>query len=254
MVASDRVSAFDVVMRQPVPRKGEVLTQITAWWLHRLAADLGVDHHLLAVDPDHIVELHPELAASREEWAGTQPCWSVGPLPILVECVIRGYLAGSAWREYEVSTERWPGEPLPTGLRESDEASPSPSSLRPPRPRRGTTRTSRSDAVRGDRGRVHGRTPRDLSFRIYEYGRRHVRRPDAASSWPTPSSSSASTPRGGTLLLIDEVLTPDSSRFWPKPRSRTPPGSGAAQSSTSSPCGTGSTPSPTGTRVRRRPT
>ncbi|MBW3535626.1 MAG: phosphoribosylaminoimidazolesuccinocarboxamide synthase, partial [Gemmatimonadetes bacterium] len=115
LVASDRVSAFDVVMAQPVPRKGEVLTMITAWWLSRLPHH--VDHHLVSADPDVIVSRHPALEATRPSWARrAMLVRRTNPIP--VECVVRGYLAGSAWREYRTSGTL-AGETLPPGLEES---------------------------------------------------------------------------------------------------------------------------------------
>ena len=130
MVASDRVSAFDVVMSRPVPRKGEVLTQLTAWWLDQLR----VDHHLLAVDPDLIERRHPELGESRATWARrAMLVRRAAPMP--VECVVRGYLSGSAWkqtfpREHEDS-KRFPARtPDPT----PQPSAPGARSLRPARP------------------------------------------------------------------------------------------------------------------------
>ena len=115
MVASDRVSAFDVILTQPIPHKGEVLTQLTAWWLDSLRGVL--DHHLLSSDPDEIADQVPSLRESREAWA----CRSMlvhRAEPVLVECVVRGYLSGSAWKEYRTAGTL-AGEPLPEGLVES---------------------------------------------------------------------------------------------------------------------------------------
>ncbi|HEU0298604.1 MAG TPA: phosphoribosylaminoimidazolesuccinocarboxamide synthase, partial [Longimicrobium sp.] len=96
MVATDRVSAFDVVMPTPVPRKGEVLTLISAWWFAR-TADL-VPNHVLSVDPDEIARRYPGLAPHHEAWARrAMLCRTLRPFP--VECVVRGYLSGSAWKE-----------------------------------------------------------------------------------------------------------------------------------------------------------
>ena len=95
MVATDRVSAFDVVMPEPVPRKGEVLTLVSAWWFAR-TADL-VPNHFLSVDPDAIAARYPALAPSRTEWARrSMLVRKLRPFP--VECVVRGYLSGSAWK------------------------------------------------------------------------------------------------------------------------------------------------------------
>ncbi|HEV7586788.1 MAG TPA: phosphoribosylaminoimidazolesuccinocarboxamide synthase, partial [Longimicrobium sp.] len=115
MVATDRVSAFDVVMPEPVPRKGEVLTLISAWWFAR-TADL-VPNHFISVDPDAIAARYPALAPSRAQWARrSMLVRKLRPFP--VECVVRGYLSGSAWKEYR-EHGTLAGEPLPDGLVES---------------------------------------------------------------------------------------------------------------------------------------
>ena len=115
MVASDRVSAFDVILLQPIPRKGEVLTQLTAWWLDSLGGVL--DHHLLSCDPDEIIDQVPSLEESREAWA-RRSMLVHRTEPVLVECVVRGYVSGSAWKEYRTEGTL-AGEPLPAGLIES---------------------------------------------------------------------------------------------------------------------------------------
>lgn len=210
MVASDRVSAFDVVMRQPVPRKGEVLTQITAWWLDRLGRE-GIAHHLIAVDPDHIVALHPELDASRALWAG-RAMLVHRTTPVLVECVVRGYLSGSAWKEYR-DQGTLAGEPLPAGLQESEQlAAPLFS------PATKAEKGSHDENITFDQvldivGEDTASALRDLSMKIYAHGRdtaadRGIILADTKFEFGVDAS--------GRLLLIDEVLTPDSSRFWPR--------------------------------------
>ena len=116
LVATDRVSAFDVVMNERVPDKGRVLTQLTAWWLGTHLRD--IPHHLVSVRPEEIRGAVPELAQCRETWEGRATLVRrTHPLP--VECVVRGYLSGSAWKEYRESGTL-AGEPLPAGLAESD--------------------------------------------------------------------------------------------------------------------------------------
>ncbi len=120
LVATDRVSAFDVVMREPVPHKGAVLTQLTAWWLHHLGT--RIDHHLISADPDAIVAAVPALAPHRALLVGRAMLvrrTTVYP----VECVIRGYVSGSAWKEYQAGLPVG-GERLRPGLRESDRLEP----------------------------------------------------------------------------------------------------------------------------------
>jgi phosphoribosylaminoimidazole-succinocarboxamide synthase len=100
VVATDRVSAFDVVMRETVPYKGAVLTQLTAWWLRQLEAE--VPHHMISADIDEIVREVPSLDAHAELLRGrSMLAWRADVFP--VECVIRGYIAGSAWKEYRAS-------------------------------------------------------------------------------------------------------------------------------------------------------
>jgi phosphoribosylaminoimidazole-succinocarboxamide synthase len=208
MVASDRVSAFDVVMRQPIPNKGEVLTMITAWWLAQLEG--RVPHHLIAVDPERIVARHPELAASRDVWARRAMLVHETD-PVLVECVVRGYLSGSAWKEYRDSGTL-AGEPLPSGLEESQRLDPAIFSP--------ATKAQRGDH---DENITVGRMKellgddlterlRALSMEIYGYGRDVAERHDIILA----DTKFEFGLRDGELLLIDEVLTPDSSRFWPR--------------------------------------
>lgn len=208
MVASDRVSAFDVVMSRPVPRKGEVLTLITAWWLSRLEG--RIDHHLLAVDPDEIVARHPALAASRAAW--TRRAMLVRRTkPVLVECVVRGYLSGSAWKEY-TAHGTLAGETLPAGLRESDR-------LDPPifSPATKAQEGHDENITFGRMGEILGaelaERLRARALEVYAFGRdvaaeRDIILADTKFEFGHEAS--------GRLLLVDEVMTPDSSRFWPK--------------------------------------
>src|SRR4051812_19455620 len=120
LVATDRVSAFDVVMAEPIPYKGAVLTQITAWWLRQLEAD--VHHHMISASADEIIEQVPALAGHRPSLVGrAMLCRRTDVFPI--ECVVRGYLSGSAWKEYR-TVGTLAGESLPPGLRESERFDP----------------------------------------------------------------------------------------------------------------------------------
>lgn len=208
MVASDRVSAFDVVLPQPIPHKGEVLTLITAWWLQQLERVLP--HHLIAVDPDLIEERHPDLAASRDVWA-RRAMLVKRTQPVLVECVVRGYITGSAWKEY-AKTGTLAGEALAKGLQESQKLDPpyfSPAT----KAQTGHDENITFGQVEQLLGKALAGRLRDLTLQVYGYGR------DVAN---TKGIILADTKlefghdASGTLLLIDEVLTPDSSRFWPK--------------------------------------
>jgi len=207
MVASDRLSAFDVVMGRPIPRKGAVLTAVTVWWLHQLG-DL-VDHHLLESDPDAIVAAVPGLAGTRSEWAGRALLVRKSE-PVPVECVVRGYLAGSAWKEY-ADTGTLAGEPLPAGLVESDRLDPpifSPAT-------KAVTGHDENIPFREMRDRLGPELAerlRELSMAIYQRGRslaaeRGILLADTKFEFGLVD---------GRPILIDEVMTPDSSRFWPE--------------------------------------
>ena len=207
LVATDRVSAFDVVMAEPIPYKGAVLTQITAWWLGQFGND--VHNHLLSSDADEIVELVPALAPRRADIVGrAMLCRRTTVFPI--ECVVRGYLSGSAWKEYR-EHGTLAGEPLAPGMRESDR-------LDPPLFSPATKAESGHDEnitiaqMTGVVGRDIARELERLSRLVYERGRsiaaeRGIIIADTKFEFGRDA--------GGRITLIDEVLTPDSSRFWP---------------------------------------
>src|SRR2546423_12753686 len=120
LIATDRVSAFDVVMAETIPHKGAVLTQITAWWLRQLES--RVKHHMLSADTSEIVREVPRLRGHEQEIAGrAMLCRRATVFPI--ECVVRGYLSGSAWKEYR-EKGTLAGEALPKGLGEADRPGP----------------------------------------------------------------------------------------------------------------------------------
>ncbi|MDH5590245.1 MAG: phosphoribosylaminoimidazolesuccinocarboxamide synthase [Gemmatimonadota bacterium] len=208
MVASDRVSAFDVVMGRPIPRKGEVLTLITAWWLSEL--DGRLDHHLLAVDPDEIVRRHPALASSRDGWA-RRAMLVRRTTPVLVECVIRGYIAGSAWKEYRTGGTL-AGEPLPPGLQESSRLDPpifSPATKAQEGHDENIPFSHVVDTLGADVANLLLRR----SMEVYEFGRDRAAQ---AGIILADTKFEFGFDGAGRLLLIDEVMTPDSSRFWPQ--------------------------------------
>ena len=210
LVASDRVSAFDIVMREPIPRKGTVLTQVSAFWFERLGGI--VPSHYVTANTGDILERVPALAGHAEEIAG-RAMLVRRTTPVPFECVVRGYLSGSAWAEYH-RQGTLAGEVLPAGLRESDR-------LEPPLFSPATKAESGHDEnVTFDRmaralGRELTARLRDLSFAVYRAGRDHAAsRGIIIADTKFEFGSTAD----GTLLLIDEVMTPDSSRFWPADR------------------------------------
>ena len=209
MVASDRVSAFDVVMDRPIPRKGEVLTQITAWWLKQLEND--VPHHLIAVDPDAIIRRFPGLAASRDHWQ-RRAMLVRRTRPVLVECVVRGYVAGSAWKEYRASGTL-AGEPLPHGLQESQRLDAPVFSPATKAERGEHDENITFDRVREILGPELADDLRPRSLDLYAFGRDRAEERDIILADTKFEFGHATD---GSVLLIDEVLTPDSSRFWPR--------------------------------------
>lgn len=208
IVATDRISAFDVVMAEPIPHKGEVLTQVTAWWLERLR-ELGPDH-LIATDPDRIAAEVPGLAATRAVWA-RRAMLVARTVPFPVECVVRGYLSGSAWKEYR-QTGTLAGEPLPPGLVESARLDPpifSPAT----KAETGHDENITFDQMRGLIGAEAAEELRRRSLAIYQRGRELAER---AGIIIADTKFEFGRLPDGRILLIDEVLTPDSSRFWPR--------------------------------------
>jgi phosphoribosylaminoimidazole-succinocarboxamide synthase len=210
LVATDRVSAFDVVMAEPIPYKGAVLTQITSWWLRQLEAD--VRHHMLASDVDEIIAAVPSLADHRSSLAGrAMLCRRTQVFPI--ECVIRGYLSGSAWKEYK-SNGTLAGEALPAGLRESDRLDPplfSPATKAETGHDENVTIARVIETLGADVARELER----LSRLVYTRGR------DIAAKRGiiiADTKFEFGRDHAGAITLIDEVLTPDSSRFWPAER------------------------------------
>jgi phosphoribosylaminoimidazole-succinocarboxamide synthase len=203
MVASDRISAFDVVMREPVPGKGGVLTALSVFWF-RQTANL-VPNHLISDDPadlpSSLQQLEPTL---RGRWLLVRRAERID-----FECVVRGYLAGSAWAEYR-RQGTVAEEPLPAGLVESQ-----------PLPRPIFTPAVKAESGHDEnisRERLADLVGRDLarrleteSLRLYMAGADHARRRGLILADTKFEFGMVE----GQLLLIDEALTPDSSRYWP---------------------------------------
>jgi len=207
LVATDRVSAFDVVMKEAVPHKGAVLTQLSAWWCRQL--DGVVDHHVLAADAASIIAAVPALAPHRKAIAGrAMLCRRTKVFPI--ECVVRGYISGSAWKEYSAKGTL-AGEALAKGLRESDRLDPpvfSPATKAEEGHDENITIARMREVIGADDAAALER----LSRLIYTRGREL-----AAARGIIIADTKFEFGRApdGRILLIDEVMTPDSSRFWP---------------------------------------
>jgi phosphoribosylaminoimidazole-succinocarboxamide synthase len=207
LVATDRVSAFDVVMNEAIPHKGAVLTQLTAWWLSQLEGQ--IHHHMLSADVDSIINVIPSLEAHRASLAGrAMLCHKTDVYPI--ECVIRGYLSGSAWKEYSAAGTL-AGEQLAPDLRESER-------LEPPIFSPATKAESGHDEnitiaqVESALGPAVAAELERLARTIYERGRAIAAERGIIIA---DTKFEFGRDRSGRTMLIDEVLTPDSSRFWP---------------------------------------
>lgn len=207
MVATDRLSAFDVVLDEPIPYKGAVLTQLSRWWFERMR-DI-VLNHMISAEADRIVSRYPALEESRDRWAGrTMLVRKTQPFPI--ECVVRGYITGSAWKEYS-KHGTLAGEALPAGLIESERLDPpifSPATKAIEGHDENITFEQACNIV----GRTVARTLRDISIALYERAREIAL--EGGVILADTKFEFGVAEDGGEIMLIDEVLTPDSSRFW----------------------------------------
>jgi phosphoribosylaminoimidazole-succinocarboxamide synthase len=205
LVASDRISAFDVVMSEPIPDKGRILTRLSAFWFRHLA-DLA-PNHLVSLE---VEDFPPACRPYRELLQGrTMLARKCRPLP--VECVVRGYLSGSGWAEYR-QTGAVGGLPLPPGLVESQQL-PEPLFTPSTKAELGTHDENISlEQVVASVGPQLAARIKDLSLNLYR----------RALDWAEPRGIIIADTKfefglaDGELLLIDEVLTSDSSRFWPQ--------------------------------------
>lgn len=205
LVATDRISAFDVVLPTPIPDKGTVLTQISRFWFERFADT--VPHHLLYVVSHE--QAPGQLTQYLDQLVGrAMVCRKAKVVP--VECVVRGYLAGSGWAEYKKS-QTVCGIRLPAGLQQCSQL-PEPIFTPTTKAEQGHDEPITIEQAGEMVGSDLANRVRDLSIMLYskaaEYARsRGVIIADTKFEWGTTED--------GELILIDEVLTPDSSRFWP---------------------------------------
>jgi len=204
LVASDRLSAFDVVMPDGIPGKGQVLNQISAFWFRKLSG--VIPNHMLSVDvADFPAAARPHAATLRGR---AMLCMKAAPLPI--ECVVRGYLSGSGWAEYKERGEIC-GIPLPKGLRESDKL-PEPIFTPATKEEKGKHDVNISYARMAEiLGKERAATVRDSAVALYRKAADYALGRGIIIADTKFEFGLAE----GRLLLIDEALTPDSSRFWP---------------------------------------
>ncbi|HHY84665.1 MAG TPA: phosphoribosylaminoimidazolesuccinocarboxamide synthase [Verrucomicrobia bacterium] len=203
LVATDRISAFDVIMPNGIPRKGQVLTQISHFWFEKFAN--MVPNHLLAGADD---PLPPVLQPFARTLARRSMIVKKAK-PLAIECIVRGYLSGSGWKEYQKSQSVC-GIPLPDGLKESAEL-PEPLFTPSTKAQSGHDENISFEQAEAIVGKDIARQARDLSLKIYNAGRDYARQRGIIIA-DTKFEFGISD---GQLILIDEVLTPDSSRFWP---------------------------------------
>ncbi|MEE8349037.1 MAG: phosphoribosylaminoimidazolesuccinocarboxamide synthase [Acidobacteriota bacterium] len=203
IVATDRISAFDVILPNAIPHKGRVLTQLSAFWFSRL--DSIVENHLISVKTE---EFPASLDPFRESLEGrSMLVRKCEPLPI--ECVVRGYLAGSGWKEY-LESETVCGIQLPSGLRESDEL-PEPVFTPATKATSGHDENISFDKAVELVGSEIAERVRELSLQIYNHGRSYAMERGIILG----DTKFEFGLQGTELIWIDEALTPDSSRFWP---------------------------------------
>jgi len=205
LVATDRISAFDYVLGSGIPDKGKVLTQLSAFWFARTTGI--VRNHVVATD---VADFPPELRSHSAMLAGrSMLVRKTSPVPL--ECVARGYLAGSGWKEY-VATGQVCGVPLPTGLRESDRL-PEPIFTPATKATSGhDINISEAEATRLVGADVVNQL-RSYTLGLYDHGRRHA---ESRGIILADTKFEFGRLPTGDLILIDEVMTPDSSRYWPK--------------------------------------
>ena len=201
MVTSDRISAFDVVMDEEIPHKGRVLTAMSAFWFSELGDVVG--GHLVSTDVD---DLPPEAQDPALE-GRIMLCRRAEMLPI--ECIVRGYLTGSAWREYQASGTMH-GTELPAGLDESARL-PEPVFTPSTKAEEGHDENIDFEAAVALVGRDVAERAQDVSVELYRLGADRA----AASGILVADTKFELGFVDGELVVCDEVLTPDSSRFWP---------------------------------------
>ncbi len=204
IVASDRMSAFDVVMADPIPDKGKILTSISLFWFKEL--EHMMENHLISSDPAE----YPENCKKHTEELKGRSMLVKKAKPLPVECIVRGYLSGSGWKDY-LSNGCVCGISLPEGLKESQKL---------PEPIF-TPSTKAEDGMHDENitfeeavklvGEETSEKVQQLSLRIYEFGRALA----AEKGIIVADTKFEFGIKDDRLILIDEVLTPDSSRFWP---------------------------------------
>ena len=205
IVATDRISAFDYVLGSGIPDKGKVLTQISQFWFERTRAI--VRNHVIATEPAQF----PEPARSAADVLRGRSMLVTRTEPLAIECVARGYLSGSGWKDYRATGELC-GIKLPAGLRESDRL-PHPIFTPATKAQSGhDINISEHDAAAIVGDKILARA-KELTMALYAEGSAHA---ESKGIIVADTKFEFGTLPDGELILIDEALTPDSSRFWPR--------------------------------------
>jgi phosphoribosylaminoimidazole-succinocarboxamide synthase len=207
LVASDRLSAFDVVLPTPIPDKGRVLTGISRYWFARTSAAGLIDNHLLATDASALPAGSADERAQAELRGRMMVCRRAQPLP--VELVVRGYLAGSGWKDY-LRDGAVCGIPLPAGLRQSERL-PEPIFTPSTKAQAGHDENITFDQLVELVGAQVAERCREIALALYRFAAEQA---ESAGIIVADTKFELGTLADGELLLIDELLTPDSSRFW----------------------------------------
>ena len=204
IVASDRISAFDVVMNDPIPDKGSILTQISLFWFDKTASI--IENHLVSSNPNE----YPESLESHSKILKDRSMLVKKAQPLPVECIVRGYLAGSGWKEYQKDGSIC-GIPIRSGMKESE-------GLKNPI---FTPSTKAEEGMHDENisfkttiellGENLAEKVKDISIKLYEAGRKLAYEKGIIVA----DTKFEFGIKDGRLILIDEILTPDSSRFWP---------------------------------------
>ena len=205
MVATDRISAFDYVLGSGIPDKGRVLTQLSSFWFERTGGI--VQNHLLSTD----VRSYPEPLRRYGEVLHGRSMLVRKTAPVPIECVARGYLSGSGWKEY-VATGSVCGIRLPDGLRESDRL-PAPIFTPATKAESGHDINISEDEAGSIAGVELVSRLRELTLQLYDHGARHA---EANGIILADTKFEFGLMADNSIVLIDEVMTPDSSRYWPK--------------------------------------
>ncbi|MFC2129815.1 phosphoribosylaminoimidazolesuccinocarboxamide synthase [Bacteroidota bacterium] len=205
IVAADRISAFDVIMNDPVPGKGEILSEISAFWFNKTISI--IPNHLLSTNVDE----YPEVCRQYKEQLHGRSMLVKKCTPLAIECIVRGYITGSGWKEYKKSGTVT-GIPLPEDLVEFQQL-PEPIFTPSTKAETGHDENITFEKAAEIVGFDNAAKIRDVSIELFKFGSEYLEKNNLILA---DTKFEFGIDENGNLLLIDEALTPDSSRFWLK--------------------------------------